>query len=49
MKREYETPAIEVFKFSLATGVCATEASDITENPFEEGTVVTLPTYDPFA
>ncbi len=49
MKTKYEAPAIEVFKFSLATGVYADTASDIPENEFSEGPAVTLDTFDPFA
>lgn len=49
MKTKYEAPAIEVFKFSLETGVCAATVSDIPENSFQEGTIATMPSYDPFA
>lgn len=48
MKTKYEAPAIEVFKFSLATGVCAATASDIPENSHNEGPAVTLDPFDPF-
>lgn len=48
MKTKYEAPAIEVYKFSLETGVCAATASDTPENSISEGPAVTLDTFDPF-
>ncbi len=48
MKTKYEAPAIEIYKFSLDTGVCAGTVSDIPENSHSEGPAVTLDTFDPF-
>ena len=48
MKTKYEAPAIEVFKFSLETGVVAGTVSDIPENSHSEGPAVTVDPFNPF-
>lgn len=50
MRIKYEAPAIEIYKFSLNTGVYALTASETPENNVQEGSsFVTIPDGDPFS